>query len=90
MLPVWSLSLMLAVLPLATGVPVARDDFSADQGRWVVEQMPGGKVTIGGGALTIEDAADTLGISAPTAKRDWTYARAWLFRELQGESRDRL
>ena len=39
--------------------------------------------------MTIEDAADTLGISAPTAKRDWTYARAWLFRELQAESRDR-
>jgi RNA polymerase sigma factor (TIGR02999 family) len=38
--------------------------------------------------MTIEDAADTLGISAPTAKRDWTYARAWLFRELQAESRE--
>jgi hypothetical protein len=57
MLSLWSLSLMLAVLPVAAGVPVARDDFSADQGRWVVEQMPGGKVTIGGGTLTIEDAA---------------------------------
>lgn len=38
--------------------------------------------------MTIEDAAEALGISAPTAKRDWTYARAWLFRELQAESRD--
>lgn len=52
-----SLSLLLAVLPVAAGAPVARDDFSADHGRWVVEQMPGGKVTIGGGALIIEDAA---------------------------------
>ena len=33
--------------------------------------------------LTIDEAAEVLGISAPTAKRDWTYARAWLFRELQ-------
>lgn len=38
--------------------------------------------------MSIEDAALTLGISAPTAKRDWTYARAWLFRELQEESRN--
>ena len=35
--------------------------------------------------LTIEEAADVLGISAPTAKRDWTYARAWLFRKIQME-----
>ena len=32
--------------------------------------------------LTIEEAAEVLGISAPTAKRDWTYARAWLFRSI--------
>ena len=32
--------------------------------------------------LTIEETAEILGISAPTAKRDWTYARAWLFREI--------
>lgn len=34
--------------------------------------------------LTIEEAAEVLGISAPTAKRDWTYAKAWLFRRIQG------
>ncbi len=33
--------------------------------------------------LSIDEAADVLGISAPTAKRDWTYARAWLFREIR-------
>ena len=32
--------------------------------------------------LSIDEAAEVLGISAPTAKRDWTYARAWLFREI--------
>ncbi len=32
--------------------------------------------------LTNEEAASVLGISVPTAKRDWTYARAWLFREI--------
>lgn len=29
--------------------------------------------------LTIKEAAVVLGISEPTARRDWTYARAWLF-----------
>jgi RNA polymerase sigma factor (TIGR02999 family) len=32
--------------------------------------------------LTIEEAAGILGISAPTAKRHWAYARAWLYREI--------
>jgi RNA polymerase sigma factor (TIGR02999 family) len=32
--------------------------------------------------LTIAEAADVLGISVPTAKRHWAYARAWLFREI--------
>ena len=33
--------------------------------------------------LTIDEAAEVLGTSAPTAKRDWAYARAWLFREIK-------
>jgi RNA polymerase sigma factor (TIGR02999 family) len=33
--------------------------------------------------LTLEQAADALGISVPTAKRDWTYARAWLFTDIK-------
>jgi len=36
--------------------------------------------------MTIEETAEALDISAPTAKRDWAYAKAWLFRELQGET----
>lgn len=32
--------------------------------------------------FSIEEAAEALNISAPTAKRDWAYARAWLFREI--------
>jgi RNA polymerase sigma factor (TIGR02999 family) len=35
--------------------------------------------------LTIEQAADTLGISEPTAKRWWAYARAWLFDKCRPE-----
>jgi RNA polymerase sigma factor (sigma-70 family) len=34
------------------------------------------------GGLTLEEAADTLGVSHRTAKRDWAYARAWLFNEV--------
>jgi hypothetical protein len=30
-----------------------------------------------------ETAAALLGISEPTAKRWWTYARAWLFEEMK-------
>lgn len=33
--------------------------------------------------LTIEEAAQVLGISEPTAKRRWAYSRAWLFREFR-------
>lgn len=32
--------------------------------------------------LGIEEAAQALGVSAATAKRDWTFARAWLFERL--------
>jgi RNA polymerase sigma factor (TIGR02999 family) len=31
--------------------------------------------------LTLEQAASVLGVSEPTAKRWWAYARAWLFEE---------
>ena len=30
----------------------------------------------------ISVAAQMLGISEPTAKRSWTYARAWLYNEI--------
>jgi RNA polymerase sigma factor (TIGR02999 family) len=33
--------------------------------------------------MTIQEAAEVLGISEPTAKRYWAYARAWLYREIQ-------
>jgi RNA polymerase sigma factor (TIGR02999 family) len=35
--------------------------------------------------LTIEQAADLLGVSARTAYRDWAYARGWLFRAIEQE-----
>jgi RNA polymerase sigma factor (TIGR02999 family) len=35
--------------------------------------------------LTIEEAADILRISVPTANRWWAYARAWLYQEIQNK-----
>jgi RNA polymerase sigma factor (TIGR02999 family) len=34
--------------------------------------------------LTMQEAADALGVSIATAGRQWAYARAWLFRRLTG------
>jgi DNA-directed RNA polymerase specialized sigma24 family protein len=39
------------------------------------------------GGLSVEEAAEALGISPETAKRDWKVARAWLFGELTGKTR---
>jgi RNA polymerase sigma factor (TIGR02999 family) len=33
--------------------------------------------------LSVEEAAQALGISARTAKRNWSYARAWLRRDME-------
>ncbi|MCI0703572.1 MAG: ECF-type sigma factor, partial [Planctomycetia bacterium] len=35
--------------------------------------------------LTIEQAAEALGISPATAKRHWNYSKAWLFQAISGE-----
>lgn len=36
------------------------------------------------GGLSIEETAEFLSISPATVKRHWTFARAWLYRELAG------
>jgi len=38
------------------------------------------------GGLTLEETADVLGISTGTVKRNWSVARAWLYRQLSGET----
>ncbi len=35
------------------------------------------------GGLTVEEAAETMGTSPATIKRNWTMAKAWLKRELE-------
>jgi RNA polymerase sigma factor (TIGR02999 family) len=36
------------------------------------------------GGFSIEQAAELLGVSRATAKRYWTYARAWLYEQIAG------
>jgi len=36
------------------------------------------------GGLSVDEAADVLGVSPVTVKRDWRAAKAWLYRELAG------
>ena len=36
--------------------------------------------------LTLEESAGILGISVPTAKRWWTYARSWLYQRIQSDN----
>ena len=38
--------------------------------------------------LTVDEAAQALGISPATADRHWTFARAWLFREMSAQGDD--
>lgn len=38
------------------------------------------------GGLTIAETAVVMGLSAPTVKREWAVAKAWLYRELTGEA----
>jgi RNA polymerase sigma factor (TIGR02999 family) len=35
------------------------------------------------GGLTVEETAEVLDVSVATVKRDWTTARAWLYREVR-------
>lgn len=41
------------------------------------------------GGLTVEEAAEVLGLSPQSVRRDWSLAKAWLLRELSGESASR-
>lgn len=39
------------------------------------------------GGLSLEEAAEVVGVSPATVERDWQAARAWLFKELSGPAR---
>ena len=38
------------------------------------------------GGLTVDETAEALGMSSKTVKRDWSMARAWLYREMDKSS----
>jgi RNA polymerase sigma-70 factor (ECF subfamily) len=40
------------------------------------------------GGLNVNETADVLKVSAATVMRDWSTAKAWLYRELAGGTRD--
>ena len=40
------------------------------------------------GGLSIEEAAEALSISPATVQREWSVAKAWLYREISGEHHD--
>ncbi len=40
------------------------------------------------GGLTMDEAASTMGISARTAARNWSFARAWLFKAISDPDSD--
>ena len=37
------------------------------------------------GGLSVDETAEVLGISPKTVKREWSVAKAWLFRQIKGE-----
>ncbi len=40
------------------------------------------------GGLSVEETAEVLNVSSVTVMRDWSTAKAWLYRELAGETND--
>jgi RNA polymerase sigma-70 factor, ECF subfamily len=42
------------------------------------------------GGLSVEETAEVLKVSSITVMRDWSTAKAWLYRELAGEANDGL
>jgi RNA polymerase sigma factor (TIGR02999 family) len=40
------------------------------------------------GGLSLEEAAEVLEVSVGTVRRDWSLARAWLYRELSNKNRE--
>jgi RNA polymerase sigma factor (TIGR02999 family) len=67
----WTSSVDVLALDQALGAPASIDD---RQCRVVELRFFAG--------LTIDEAAEALGVSAATVEREWALARAWLYRQL--------
>jgi RNA polymerase sigma factor (sigma-70 family) len=42
------------------------------------------------GGLSVEETAEVLGVSPATVARDWSTAKAWLYREMTGGAVDAI
>ena len=40
------------------------------------------------GGLSVEETAEALHVSSDTVMRDWKLAKAWLLRQMRGQSSD--
>jgi len=40
------------------------------------------------GGLNMEETAEAMGVSTATVQREWSMAKAWLYREISGEYRN--
>jgi RNA polymerase sigma factor (TIGR02999 family) len=82
--------LELGEVRLAAGVPSA-DLLDLDEALRTLEAVEPVKAELVRlryfAGLSIADAARVLDISPATAKRHWVYARAWLFRAMEGADR---
>lgn len=69
--------------PISDRALLALDDALADLKRMDPRQCRIVELRYFAG-LTLEETAESLGISVATVKREWTMARAWLRREVEG------
>ena len=84
-------SAVLVSLAHAEGEPDRSADLAAlDHAMTALEEFDSRKCRIVElrffGGLTAEETAEVLGISPRTVHREWDIARAWLFRQLRGET----
>ena len=68
-------SVRLVALANLTSIAIENAELYARQSRMVELKFFGG--------LSVEETAEVLGVSAATIKRDWAWARTWLYREIK-------
>ena len=77
-------------------VPLARDGdgrdadvVALDEALTALAEMDGRKARVVElrffGGLSVEETAEVLGLSAPTVKRQWRMAKAWLFGQVSSK-----
>jgi RNA polymerase sigma-70 factor, ECF subfamily len=80
-------------LAKAAGVPLdsSRDFLTLDEALRTLESFAPRQARIVElrffGGLSLEETAEVLDVSVGTVRRDWSLARAWLYRELKQEKR---